>query len=163
MYKKILIKKNCKLDNFDGFFEGFIISKKNITKIKNFIKSKNENILLQDAIINVIKNNYNLVGVFKYMEISEKYRGNSIGHNMLNEFIDICENDCVDLIIIIADNINDKVTIDEHLNKDFNVTNFYENYGFKKVRKLEKNKNLLIYPELIADEFSKLLKREYSK
>lgn len=158
MYKKIMVKKNKKDDGFVGFFEGFIIDFKSINRIKKIIKEKNSNEEFQEKFCKVVKENFSTAAVFKYMKIEEEYRGKSHGNDMLNEFLSICDENCVDFVFLVADNINDHITIDEHLDKKFSITKYYENYGFKKIRQLEKNTSLMIYPDVIADIIIKNLK-----
>jgi len=153
MNKNIKIK----LTNKNNQISGKILDFKNFNILINILKENTENEKFIGFFSKLIKDNYSLISVIQEIIVEEKDRNQGKGHELIEKFLKKSEDFCSDFIVVIAD----EEKYDYHssqYNEDFSIKDFYEHFGFKSIRKLSHNKDIMIYPSEISNELLDILK-----
>lgn len=141
------------LENDGGNIEGYEISSED-ENYKNFLLNEIDT-KIADKISEFIRNaNYNNIAIIKNINVEEDYRGQGLGRELLENFID-----GVDIAILISDKY-------EIQNDGFVLEKFYEGSDFEKVCD-GSGGSLMIFPSDIAieikEELNKLKKKKILK
>jgi len=103
--------------NIDGgSLTGYVVDT-NMVNMTNYLSGMN----VPPNIINELKEKYNRIGIIKNVYIDDEMRGQGLGNSLMSEAIESAFLDDANAIILIADS--------GELN-DFDLTSWYEGYGF---------------------------------
>lgn len=116
-----------------GNVEGYVVDT-NREQLKNFFSSNG-------VPANVIKEyltKFKRVGIIKNMEVEIEKRGKGVGKKLFDDAIDAAYEEGAEAIFLIADTSED--------NK-FDLTRWYESYGFEKIAKTSNSDYLMLLHE----------------
>lgn len=124
------------IDQYDqkdrGFLYGYVTDTDS-ERLSNFLFDYIEDI----KIVSNIRKKYNRIGIIKNFHVDDNYRGKGLGNKLLSKAIEEAYNNDAESIILIAD-------MDE--SNKFDIQEWYEKYGFKKIT------NTRAGPLMILDE-----------
>lgn len=101
----------------EGCIEGYITKPKQEEQLENYLKKHG-----YDEYVSFIKEKYENLAILTNLYIEENHRGNGFGSFLVHDFIYKAKRNGADAILLVADTGE---------SNDFDLVEWYENYGFE--------------------------------